>query len=203
VQVFKREDTTNITPLWLTCPSLRGRSKMNTAGENPVWAGEDLRMADVQPALMATLDAIERENFKKLVQAMEELDDCLLVAARDTILSSPQHAQGALMFSISEAELRLLEVARRSYRDNDYEISGMLQYIRSLPSLRRVWQSGTIRFSGPVLELQEQISLHGNFDSEQCKVLEMLRGKQLSPVRKLSPTLIQGEGAGGAEPWGG
>lgn len=80
-------------------------------------------------------------NLKKLVQALEELDDAVIATAQHAIAHLSLTKTNVNRLSSIKDDIRLLEISRAVYRDSDYSLATMLQYLRSLPEFQRTWSS--------------------------------------------------------------
>src|SRR5437016_2202198 len=91
---------------------------------------------NAQPPNPVVLDEAQKRTLREFIQALEELEDCFIEAARETALPLSQSV-------ISESDVRLLEATRRAHQDGNYEASLMLQYLETLPDFKQQWRTLT------------------------------------------------------------
>jgi hypothetical protein len=84
---------------------------------------------------MADLDEAEREAIKKLVQAFERIDDSVIEACQDAIRRGCHPP-------ITEDNLRVLKASRDVYRNSDYDVGGMVQYLKGIRDRMDIWDLG-------------------------------------------------------------
>jgi hypothetical protein len=82
---------------------------------------------------MEGLSDTQYRNLKKLVQALEVLDDCIIGACEDTQLA----------ISINDTDLNALKGSRMG-PESEYTLSQMFQYLTGTPNGKRVWSAAMV-----------------------------------------------------------
>jgi hypothetical protein len=86
----------------------------------------------------AEYNDIEAENIKRLILALEELDDTVIETVRELVL-----APGTVKVAISENALQEIENSRHIYQTSNYNLESMFQYLISIQDFRKSWISVT------------------------------------------------------------
>ncbi|KAF2501387.1 hypothetical protein BU16DRAFT_197594 [Lophium mytilinum] len=84
-----------------------------------------------------------RQNLKRLLDMLEEMDDLVLDACRDG-MNYRSDSGVELSIPVTELDLRLLETSRQAYRNSDYKQSDMLTHISAMPSFTKNYNSVTL-----------------------------------------------------------